>query len=105
MKHLEEFFEEVDFQQTTNSYFIVTSHANIYYESYGFRKNAKFPKRLTERRPSMKLDYLTFLHIQKENFQIFKNLLIFLNELLFLNTFHAPSECARCYNNIVRERK
>jgi hypothetical protein len=81
MKYLEEFFEEVDFQQTTNSYFIVIFHPNIYCKSYDFRKNAKFPKRLTERRPSTKLDYLTFLHIQKENFQIFKNLLIVLNGL------------------------
>ncbi len=72
MKHLEISPEGVDFQQTTNSYFIATSQTNIYYKSCGFRKNSKFPKRLAERAQSTKLDYLSFLHIQKQQFQIFK---------------------------------
>jgi hypothetical protein len=72
MKHLDESPEGVDFQQTTNSYFISTSYPNVYYKSCGFRKNAKFPKRLAERAQSTKLDYLTFFHVHKQQYQIFK---------------------------------
>jgi hypothetical protein len=55
MKHLEISPEGVDFQQTTNTYFTATSLSNIYYKSCGFRKNAKFTRRLAERAQSTRL--------------------------------------------------
>jgi hypothetical protein len=102
--YLEKSPDGVDFQQTTNSYFIVTSHPNIYYKGCGFRKNATFPKRLAERTQSTKLDYLTFLHVQNSNFKFSKNLPVSFSGL-FLNISLVHCEIFRRRNKIVRKKK
>jgi len=46
MKHLDESPEGIDFQQTTNSYFISIFHSKIYYKSCDFRKKCKISKKI-----------------------------------------------------------
>ncbi|CAF3241985.1 unnamed protein product [Rotaria socialis] len=71
-KHLEQSLEAVLYQQTWTAFLIATCPSKIYYKSCGFRKNAKFPQRLSEKARHTKLDLLTFFNVQRKQLYIYK---------------------------------
>ena len=77
-KHLEESLEGVMYQQTYTAFLIATCPFKSYYRSCGFRKNSKFPKRLSSRAIHSKVDLMKFKDIHINQFNIFKKTSIIL---------------------------
>ncbi|CAF1681552.1 unnamed protein product [Rotaria magnacalcarata] len=72
MKHLDESSEALTFQQTWTAFLIATSPCKSYYKSMGFRKNSKFPNRLSAQAQHIKLDVITFFNNHNKQYSIFK---------------------------------
>jgi hypothetical protein len=72
MKHLDESSEALVFQQTWTAFLIATSPSKNYYKSMGFRKNSKFPNRLSAKAQHIKLDVITFFNNHTKQYGIFK---------------------------------
>lgn len=72
MKHLDESAEALVFQQTWTAFLIATSPSKSYYKSMGFRKNSKYPNRLSLNAQHIKLDVITFFNNHNKQYGIFK---------------------------------
>jgi len=71
-KHLDVSPEANSYRQTWTAYLIATAPSGLYYRSCGFRRNAVFPNRLSQRAHHTYLDLMSFMNVQREQLFFFK---------------------------------